>query len=234
MLSVALDLLTSQPALARLLFAEFLPREQVVVERYREWGDRLLTVIHDAAAEDPAAAELPEPIARAALGGIASVLGEVALRDPARFPELAPELTAFLAATFETAAARLLAALDEAHRPDAGFAEQVEASLRAAFDLFASDPTLAALLTVDFLPGSEALPDRYHRLLWRLAARLRHAADERSLPAPSPLLARAAVGGLAIAVATEVGEGRANRLPELTDPLAAWVVSLHGTSAPAN
>lgn len=339
-LAAGLDLLASDPSLARLLFAEFLPREQVVVERYRAWGDRLLTLSRAAAAEGPGASALPESVERAVLGGLASVLSEAVLRDPARLPELAPELTAFLtasyglgassvapsplgrelaspeplpvgpsppqpvvpadpldteglrefsrrrfkanqyerllaaaaqivttqgcaaatilavsgeagvarprlrdlfggregvlAATFETAADRLLAALDAAHRPQAGFAEQVEASLRAALDLFASDPTLAALLAVDFLPGSEALPDRYYRLLWRLAARLRHAAAERSLPAPSPLLARATVGGLATAVATSVGEGEADRLPDLAEPLAAWVASLHaGLASPA-
>ena len=343
MLAAVLDLLASEPGLARLLLAEFLPREHALAERYRAWNRRLLALLRAAAADDPDAAGLPEPVARAALGGIVSVLGEAALRDSARLPELTAELTAFLAvsfgvgpggdrsappsplatelvapqdlspppkqphpvipsdpldmealrefsrrrfkanqyerllaaaariitargcssatilavsgeagvarprlrelfgnregvlaATFETAADRLLAALDATHRPQAGFAEQVEASLRAALDLLASDPTLAALLTVDFLPGSEALPDRYHRLLWRLAARLRHAADERSLPAPSPLLERAIIGGLTAAVATYVGEDETDRLLELVGPLAAWAASLHaGLASPA-
>ena len=138
-----------------------------------------------------------------------------------------------LAATFDVAAERLLDTLDAIHRPQDGFADQVEAGLRAALDLLADDPTLATLLTVDFLPGSEALPDRYHRLLWRLAARLRHAAAERSTPAPSRLIARATVGGLAAAIAVRVGEGEIDRLLELVEPLAAWVVSLQAGSAPA-
>lgn len=138
-----------------------------------------------------------------------------------------------LAAAFEAAADRLLLAIDASHRSEADFTEQLQATLRAAFDLLASDPPLAALLALDFLPSSEALPDRYYRLLWRLAARLRSAAVERGLEPPTPLLARAIGGGLAATVAAGVGEGRLDRLPDLASPLAAWVADLSAPPSPS-
>ncbi len=338
-LAAALDLLASDPALARLLFAEFLPREQATAECYRLWGARLLDLLHAASAADSGTSELPEPVERALLGGLLSVVSEAARLDPERLPELAPALTAFvaasygyapiavpptslaaelcsrrelpaapapstptppadpldmdglhrfsqqrtradqhqrlltaateliaadgcaklnaraaaevagtaprvvralfgdreglLAATFEPAADRLLLAIDASYRPEADFTDQLQATLRAALDLLASDPNLAALLALDFLPGSEALPDRYYRLLWRLAARLRFAAVERGLEPPAPLLARVIVGGLAATVAADVGEGRLDRLSDLAAPLASWVASLSAPPSPA-
>lgn len=112
--------------------------------------------------------------------------------------------------------------------------ERVEISLAAALDALASDPDMARLLLVE-APSSagEEIALSYHQWLGHYGTLLRAAAP-KAAPRMSPATAidEVIVGGIASRVASEVLQGRAAELRDLTPHLVEYVLTFYGPGRP--
>ncbi len=111
--------------------------------------------------------------------------------------------------------------------------ERVEGSLAAGLDALASEPDVARLLFVEAPSAGEEIALRYHEWLGRYGTLLRSAAPElppQSIPAPE--VEGVIVGGIASRVASEVLNGRAAKLRDLTAPLVEYVLAFYRLAEP--
>lgn len=106
--------------------------------------------------------------------------------------------------------------------------ERVERSLTAGMDALAADPDVARLLFVEAPSAGAEIALRYHEWLGHYGTLLRSAAPDlppQSVPAPE--VEGVIVGGIASRVASEVLNGRAAKLRELTAPLVEYVLAFY-------
>jgi AcrR family transcriptional regulator len=111
--------------------------------------------------------------------------------------------------------------------------ERVERSLAAGLDAMASDPDMARLLFVEAPSAGEEIALRYHEWLQRYGTLLRSAAPDmppQSIPAPE--VEGVIVGGIASRAASEVLNGRAAKLRDLTAPLVEYVLAFYRIAEP--
>jgi AcrR family transcriptional regulator len=106
--------------------------------------------------------------------------------------------------------------------------ERVEGSLTAALDALASEPDVARLLFVEAPSAGEEIALRYHEWLGRYGTLLRSAAPDFPPQAiPAPEVEGVIVGGIASRIASEVLNGRAAELRDLTAPLVEYVLAFY-------
>jgi AcrR family transcriptional regulator len=106
--------------------------------------------------------------------------------------------------------------------------ERVELSLTAGLDALAAEPDLARLLFVEAPSAGEGIALRYHEWLQRYGTLLRAAAPDLPPQAiPAPEVEGVIVGGIASRIASEVLNGRAAQLRQLTAPLAEYVLAFY-------
>lgn len=111
--------------------------------------------------------------------------------------------------------------------------ERVERSLTAGLDALASEPDVARLLFVEAPSAGEEIALRYHEWLRRYGTLLRSAAPEMPPEAqPAPEVEGVIVGGIASRVASDVLNGRATKLRDLTAPLVEYVLAFYRLSEP--
>jgi hypothetical protein len=128
-----------------------------------------------------------------------------------------------LAVEYERAAQRLRAAIAVALEPGAGFAERVEAALRAALGLLADEPALAHLLVVRPFAGDAEALSCYERWQRRAAEGLREtAAHDPDAYEHPPFFEPALVSDLCAQVARQLGADPA-RLEDLAPGLLELV-----------
>ena len=136
-----------------------------------------------------------------------------------------------LTESYERGAERLLEAVTAACEPGAGFAEQVEATLRATLALFAADPELGGLLTVRPFDGDDEAIGCYLRCQQRLGELLAAAAarDPTAYLHP-PFVAPALVAGACWRISQPLQAGEVEHLEEdlLPDLLQFVFVSYFG------
>jgi hypothetical protein len=117
----------------------------------------------------------------------------------------------------EAEARRLLACVSAACEKEEGLPARLEAGLRAALGLFAAEPDLARLLTVDpYLTGDPEAFAAYEAWVARLGRLLEDAAaaDPDASEGPS-FLARFLIGGVRMMIARLVLRGEAAELMRL-------------------
>ncbi len=110
----------------------------------------------------------------------------------------------------------------------AGVEERVERSLAAGLDALAAEPEMARMLFVEAPSAGEEIALRYHEWLKRYGTLLRAAApgpSPHSIPAPE--VEGVIVGGIASRVASEVLQGRVEKLRDLTAPLVEYVLAFY-------
>lgn len=115
----------------------------------------------------------------------------------------------------------------------AGLEERVERSLAAGLDALAAEPEIARMLFVEAPSAGEEMALRYHGWLKRYGTLLRAAAPNlppQSIPAPE--VEGVIVGGIASRVASEVLQGRAKKLRDLSAPLVEYVLAFYRLSEP--
>ncbi|HET8861855.1 MAG TPA: TetR/AcrR family transcriptional regulator [Solirubrobacterales bacterium] len=128
---------------------------------------------------------------------------------------------------------RLFEVLVEPCEDGATIEERVERSLAAGLDALAAEPDVARLLFVEAPSAGEEIALRYHEWLQRYGTLLRTAAPEMPPEAqPAPEVEGVIVGGIASRVASEVLNGRAAKLPDLTAPLVEYVLAFFRLSEP--
>ena len=133
----------------------------------------------------------------------------------------------------ETGHERLLEILTQPCEEGATVEERVERSLAAALEALGSDPDMARLLFVEAPSAGEEIALRYHEWLGRYGTLLRVAAPEMSPESvPGPEVEQVIVGGIASRIASEVLQGRAPQLPDLTSPLVEYVLAFYRLSEP--
>lgn len=111
--------------------------------------------------------------------------------------------------------------------------ERVERSLATGLAALAAEPELARLLFVEAPSAGEEIALRYHLWLRRYGTLLRSVAPE--LPpqsSPAPEVEAVIVGGIASRVASEVLNGRAAQLPDLTPSFAEYVLVFYRLGEP--
>jgi AcrR family transcriptional regulator len=105
---------------------------------------------------------------------------------------------------------------------------RVEGSLAASLDALASDPDMARMLFVEAPSAGEEIALRYHEWLQRYGTLLRSVAPDLPPQAiPAPEVEGVIVGGIASRVASEVLNGRAKKLQDLTAPLVEYVLAFY-------
>ena len=115
--------------------------------------------------------------------------------------------------------------------PDASVAERVERSLAAALDALTREPELARFLFVEAPSAGKEIALRYHEWLGRYGTLLRSAAaDKPPQSSPAPEVEGVIVGGIASRVASEVLQGRATKLRELTPSFTDYVLAFYRPS----
>jgi AcrR family transcriptional regulator len=106
--------------------------------------------------------------------------------------------------------------------------ERVEGSLAAGLDALASDPDTARLLFVEAPSAGEEIALVYHEWLRRYGTLLRSAAPDLPPEAlPAPEVEGVIVGGIASRIASEVLNGRAKKLRELSAPLVEYLLAFY-------
>ena len=116
---------------------------------------------------------------------------------------------------------------------EATIEERVEGSLTAGLDALASEPDVARLLFVEAPSAGEEIALRYHEWLQRYGTLLRAAAPNMPPQAiPAPEVEGVIVGGIASRVASEVLNGRAAKLRDLTAPLVEYVLAFYRIAEP--
>src|ERR1044072_273938 len=109
----------------------------------------------------------------------------------------------------------------------------VARALGAALGALAAEPDVARLLFVEAPSAGEEIALRYHEWLGRYGTLLRAAAPElppQSIPAPE--VEGVIVGGIASRIASEVLNGRAAQLPDLTAPFVEYVLAFYRLGEP--
>jgi len=132
------------------------------------------------------------------------------------------------AAAHEVGHERLFEILARPCDVEATIEGRVERSLAAGLDALASEPDVARLLFVEAPSAGEEIALRYHQWLQRYGTLLRAAAPDmppQSIPAPE--VEGVIVGGIASRVASEVLNGRAAKLRDLTAPLVEYVLAFY-------
>lgn len=111
--------------------------------------------------------------------------------------------------------------------------QRVERSLEAGLDALAADPDMARLLFVEAPSAGEEIALRYHEWLQRYGTLLGSAAPQGSPEgSPAPEVRQVIVGGIASRVASEVLQGRAEGLRDLTAPLVEYVLAFYRPGEP--
>lgn len=128
---------------------------------------------------------------------------------------------------------RILDVLAQPCEAGATIEERVKSSLTAALDVLASEPDLARLLFVEAPSAGEEIALSYHEWLQRYGTLLRTAAPDVPPEArPAPEVEGVIVGGIASRVASEVLQGRAAKLRDLTSPLVEYVLAFYRLGEP--
>jgi AcrR family transcriptional regulator len=111
--------------------------------------------------------------------------------------------------------------------------ERVQGSLAVALGALAADPDMARLLFVEAPSAGVQIALRYHEWLRRYGTLLRAAApDMPAKSTPAPEVEAVIVGGIASRVASEVLQGRAKSLPQLTAPFVEYVLAFYRLGEP--
>jgi AcrR family transcriptional regulator len=106
--------------------------------------------------------------------------------------------------------------------------ERVEGSLSAVLDALAADPDVARMLFVEAPSAGEEIALAYHGWLQRYGTLLRSVAPDLPPQAiPAPEVEGVIVGGIASRVGSEVLNGRAKKLRDLTAPLVEYVLAFY-------
>jgi len=129
---------------------------------------------------------------------------------------------------------RLFEVLTQPCEEGATTEERVEGSLAAGLDALAAEPDVARLLFVEAPSAGEGIALRYHEWLGRYGTLLRSAAPDlppESIPAPE--VEGVIVGGIASRVASEVLNGKAAKLRDLTAPFVEYVLAFYRLGEPA-
>lgn len=106
--------------------------------------------------------------------------------------------------------------------------ERVAGSLSAGLDALAADPDMARTLFVEAPSAGEGIALRYHEWLKRYGTLLRAAAPDLQPQAiPAPEVEGVIVGGIASRIASDVLNGRAKKLRDLTGPLVDYVLAFY-------
>lgn len=117
----------------------------------------------------------------------------------------------------------------------ASIEERVERSLAAGLGALAAEPELARMLFVEAPSAGEGIALRYHEWLARYGTLLRSAAPDLPVRAiPAPEVEGVIVGGIASRVASEVLNGRAAKLPDLTAPFVEYLLAFFRVSEPGS
>lgn len=120
---------------------------------------------------------------------------------------------------------RLHKAIVASYVPGAGFAERVEAALRATLALFAADPALARLLTVEPCLGDKVAIECHQRWKKRYSALLRHAAADSPLALTHPpFLEPILIDCIRSQISRSVLAGETAELPALIPDLLEFVL----------
>lgn len=137
------------------------------------------------------------------------------------------------AAAHEVGHERLFGVLAQPCEAGATIEERVERSLTAGLGALASEPDVARLLFVEAPSAGEEIALRYHEWLQRYGTLLRAAAPEIPPEAqPAAEVEGVIVGGIASRVASEVLNGRATKLPDLTAPLVEYLLAFYRLGEP--
>ena len=121
-----------------------------------------------------------------------------------------------IAVSYECTAERLLAEIAAACASQTGFAERVQAALRAALAIFTAEPELARLLTAEPHPEDEIAIRRHRRAKERYGAMLRRAAGEDpDLPSRPSFLEPLLIGGVSSLISRSLLAGKTAELEEL-------------------
>jgi AcrR family transcriptional regulator len=158
---------------------------------------------------------------------VADIVKAAAVSRNAFYKNFADKKECF-AAAHEVGHERLFEVLVQRCVAGATTEARVEAGLAAGLESMASDPDTARLLFVEAPAAGEGMALRYHEWLRRYGTLLRAAAPDmppESLPAPE--VEGVIVGGVASRVASEVLNGRAAKLRELTAPLVEYVLAFY-------
>ena len=133
-------------------------------------------------------------------------------------------MAARVAESYECGAERLRETVAASCKPDAAFAEQVEAALRATLALFAADPELGRLLTVRPFEGGEEAIGCYLRWQRRCGDLLSAAAarDQAAYPHP-PFVAPALIAGICWRISRRLQAQGAEHLEDLLPGLLEFV-----------
>lgn len=137
------------------------------------------------------------------------------------------------ATAHEACHGRLLDVLTAQCEDDETSEQRVERSLAAGLDSLVSEPDVARLLFVEAPSAGEEIALRYHEWLQRYGGLLRSVAP--GLPpqsTPAPEVEGVIVGGIASRIASEVLQGRAAKLRDLTTPLAEYVLAFYRLGEP--
>jgi AcrR family transcriptional regulator len=128
---------------------------------------------------------------------------------------------------------RLFGVLEQPCEEAATLEERVERSLAAGLEALAAEPDVARLLFVEAPSAGEEIALRYHEWLGRYGTLLRSATPEMSPEAqPAPEVEGVIVGGIASLIASELLNGRALKLPDLTASLVEYVLAFFRLSEP--
>jgi len=128
---------------------------------------------------------------------------------------------------------RLYDALARPCEPSATTEERVERALGSALEALAAEPELARILFVEAPSAGEGIALRYHEWLGRYGTLLRFAAPNLPPQAiPAPEVEGVIVGGIASRIASEILQGRAAHLRELTAPFVEYVLAFYRLGEP--
>ncbi|MGE5335831.1 MAG: TetR/AcrR family transcriptional regulator [Nitrososphaerota archaeon] len=92
-----LDLLKDEPALGSIVLVEGIRAGRGVYTRYQIAFESFVADLRNGAPRTPTGVEMPEAMAEAVVGGVASMLGRrILAREPERLPQLFPEILEFV------------------------------------------------------------------------------------------------------------------------------------------
>lgn len=137
------------------------------------------------------------------------------------------------AAAHELGHERLFEVLAGPCDPDATTQERVGGAVAAALAALVAEPDVARLLFVEAPSAGEGIALRYHEWLQRYGTLLRSVAP--GMPAessPIPEVEGVIVGGIASRIASEVLQGRAAQLQNLTDPFTEYILAFYRPGEP--
>lgn len=163
---------------------------------------------------------------------VADIVKAAAVSRNAFYKNFADKQECF-AAAHDAGHERLFEVLVQCCEEEATIEERVERSLATGLDALEAEPDVARLLFVEAPSAGEEIALRYHEWLQRYGTLLRSVAPEmppESIPAPE--VEGVIVGGIASRVASEVLNGRAAKLPDLTAPLVEYVLAFFRLGEP--